>query len=1093
MIFLASLLLTTATLNAMTPSPSSPIVIHSHSLPSLSLQIEAIDNDTIRLWYRDSKLAIRTTSEATRHAPTDRIALEPHSEGGNTQLHTDTVIVTVTPDLEVELKDAASHQVIAGPFKVTQFTPGGKWSLTQTVDKHEHLHGLGEDNANLGKFDRRGTVRELWAGQQIRSGNVTAEFPIPFMISSSPERPSYGLFVDNVHRLRYDLAKSDPNTVTIEADGGEADLYVMNGPSSKQVVEKYTALTGRPSLPPLWALGFWQSRCVFFNWNDFDTAYNELTKRGFPVDVMVIDYDWAQFMNNYVWDKRWFVDGKTPAERVEEYRKKGVKIILSNSGPMVKKESPTFASGWPMGVFANDGNGNPVQCGHFGGQLIDITSPKIKDWLYPQLQPRNQEGIAGWWLDLTEPEGEPPQTVYHGGHSADIHNQYAFLITRTFEQSQLKDNPDRRPCILTRAGGAGIQRLHSSLWTGDVYSDYATLRAHPGEMLNSGLSGIAYWTCDTGGFMTGFYKEDRYGAHARLYERWMQFSAFSPLTRAHKAGPSIPYDFGIATEQGTKHYLNLRYQLLPYIYSYAYQASQNGLSIVRPMAMEFPSDTVAADLPGDQYMFGEFLLVAPVLNEGLTNREVYFPAGRWFDWDTNVAYEGGKRYVVAAPQNRIPVAVRAGAIIPMAPEMSNTVTGSWDPISVEVWPSGRSSFQMYKDDGESFGYTKGEHTITDFVSEASSGKVKFEIKESNRKFAPAHYVVRFHLEQVPNGVQIDGSPVELAWDAKTRILTVQVDAAAKTHHMIEVSISDTITLAPQAPILTLDKIDVTGEAVGGGKPVPHFFPAPMLPNIVKAANYDKGGEGIAFHHATGVTVGKYRPDDIGARETDDTGGGYALHGLGKDDWVRYSVDAANGGYFDLVARVQGEGSFHVISGARDVTGLVHTPASKGWEDVVIPNVYLRPGEESLVFYVDQAGFTLRHLEFRSAANPPQRVPAILGGAVGQPSIDHKPTGDVLRGIVEQKGSVSYGLLSPTTGKVKVRLHYSLGAKATWPVTVEAGKAHAVKVLIPPTGGGDAWKDLDIEVSFVKGYNRFVLSWANETFDSAAIEWLEVIP
>ncbi len=304
---------------------------------------------------------------------------------------------------------------------------------------------------------------------------------------------------------------------------------------------------------------------------------------------------------------------------------------------------------------------------------------------------------------------DPPQTHYFGGLPANVHNEYSQRVTRSFEGAQLAETPDRRPMILTRTGSAGSQSHHAAVWTGDIYSDYATLRAHPPEMLNSGLSGLTWWTCDTGGFMEGYYRNDQMGAHARLYERWMQFSVFSPITRAHKAGGRPePYQFGPAVEQSCLHYLKLRYRLLPYIYSYAWEASRTGVPLVRPLAFEFQDDAQSLATPGDQYLFGRELLVAPALHEGQTNRSVYFPPGRWFDWDTGVEYPGGRAWVVAAPQNRIPVAVRAGAIIPMAPDMRSTSEKPWDPLTLEVFPSGKSAFTLYRDDGNSFGYQRGE-------------------------------------------------------------------------------------------------------------------------------------------------------------------------------------------------------------------------------------------------------------------------------------------------------------------------------------------------------------------------------------------------
>ncbi|MGH7995214.1 MAG: TIM-barrel domain-containing protein, partial [Opitutaceae bacterium] len=346
--------------------------------------------------------------------------------------------------------------------------------------------------------------------------------------------------------------------------------------------------------------------------------------------------------------------------------------------------------------------------------------------------------------------------------------------------------------LLSRAGSAGYQRHHGAVWTGDIHSDYATLRAHPPEMLNTGLSGFTWWTCDTGGFLTGYYKNDRYGAHARLYERWMEFSAFSPIVRAHKAGGEPePYAFGPETERACRHYLKLRYRLLPYIYSYAWEASRDGLPVTRALPLAFPHDPGSLAAPGNEYLFGSELLVAPVLNEGQTRRRVYFPPGNWIDWDYGCAYPGGRWETVSAPLDRIPVAVRAGAIIPMAPDMRNTGAKPWDPLTLEIFPAGRSHFTLYRDDGISFDYRRGAYTVTRFACAADGRRVRFSLAESNRQFVPREYRARFHFRESPVAVTLDGRRLpggSWNWDPRSRVLTVAFAEAGALRHRIDVTL-----------------------------------------------------------------------------------------------------------------------------------------------------------------------------------------------------------------------------------------------------------------------------------------------------------------
>ncbi len=1073
------------------------------------LRIEAVGNHIVRLWLKPTGSFVRKPSLALENAPDTRVPLRVTQSDASEQVETTAVSVNVRrADLGLDVAARPDGVTLLSGLRINP-GPNGSWTLTCPLAPSEHLYGLGEDNMNHGQLDRRGTIRDLWAGQQIKSGNVTADYPIPFLISTGRDGHAYGLFFDNVHRLHFDLGKTNPNQLTLTSPGGEIDLYVIDGPRISDIIERYTRLTGRPSLPPLWALGYWQSKCVYYDWKSLDEVYQQLTRRGYPVDVMVIDSGWSQYRNNYVWPKRWYEEGRTPEQWIEHYRKLGVHIVISQAGPMVEKESPTFATGWKAGVFATDGKGHPVQCGYYNGCLLDYTNPHLNDWLWPQTAKITREGVSGWWLDLTEPEGEPPQTVYYGGRPANIHNQFSFLCTKSFEGVQLAVHPDQRPFVLTRCGSAGIQSHHAALWTGDITSDYATLRAHPGEMLDSGMSGITYWTCDTGGFLEGFYKNDQLGAHAKLYERWMQFSAFAPITRAHKAGPSAPYEFGVACEQGTRHYLRLRYRLMPYIYSCAWQASRTGMPIDRALPLAFQDDPGSLKADGTQYLFGPSLLVAPVLNEGVSNRLVYFPPGEWYDWDTGVEYQGGRTWVVAAPQNRIPVAVRAGAIIPTAPAMRNTGEKPWDPLTVEIFPSGRSEFTLYRDDGGTFAYRHGDYTVTRLACDASARRVRFTIDESNKRFTPAVYVARFHLGAAPTAVSIGGAAAQEVvssspavgqwhWDPAERVLSVALDGRQGTHHEVAVELSSKRLPARPAPLLKADVIDEKTEAGGSSRPIPQFYPPPALPTTVKAVNYDKGGEGVAFHMTHPLPArAQYRLDDIGCVENDDAGGGYALAGLLPGEWTRTELDGGNGGYFDLSIRIKGApGAGFRLYAEDQPVGSVVIPAGfpAGWHDLVLHDVYLNPGEFELMLMADKGGFQLNTLDFRRSANPPAQVPAALGVRTGTAEIGDPGKGLGGYGIVRTLGrkgsSLTVGLVAGPRGASGIRIHYLTQAPVAVPFTLQVDDQPEKPVVLP---AASAWTDFVLPAKLGPGAHKIVLRGQVDGWDGINVDSLALAP
>jgi alpha-glucosidase len=256
------------------------------------LRIEAREPHIVRIWMKPAGDFTRQPSLATEAAADTHSTLTRAERGDQVDVTTGPLEVTVSrATLAFEVRGSGGGPALLADARIGA-QPGGAWTLTETLAAGEHLFGLGQDNRDNGRLDRRGIVRELWAGQQISSGNVTADYPVPLLLSTGRDGHAYGVFFDNVHRLRFDLGRARADRLRVEADGGEIDLYVLDGPRLADVIERYTGLTGRPSLPPLWALGYWQSKCTYYDWDALDEAYNQLTARGFPVDVMVIDADW---------------------------------------------------------------------------------------------------------------------------------------------------------------------------------------------------------------------------------------------------------------------------------------------------------------------------------------------------------------------------------------------------------------------------------------------------------------------------------------------------------------------------------------------------------------------------------------------------------------------------------------------------------------------------------------------------------------------------------------------------------------------------------------------------------------------------------
>ncbi|HEX4048529.1 MAG TPA: DUF5110 domain-containing protein, partial [Elusimicrobiota bacterium] len=474
--------------------------------------------------------------------------------------------------------------------------------------------------------------------------------------------------------------------------------------------------------------------------------------------------------------------------------------------------------------------------------------------------------------------------------------------------------------------------------------------------------------------------------------------------------------------------------------------------------------------------------------EGLTNRTVYFPPGKWFDWDYGYDYEGGRDYVVRAPQNRIPVAVRAGSIIPMAPDMKNTSEKPWDPLTLEIYPSGKSEFTLYRDDGKTFSYRRGSYTLTKISADEKGSSVRVNIAESNKLFSAKEYILRLHLTRKPVSASVAG----WSWDAASRVLAVRFSSGKSLVHAVSVALTGDAFPPLLPPELKADVIDLKAEAAGSvGRPVPHFFPPPTLPARVKADNYDKGGEGVAFHAAHPLPArALYRDDDFGVRETADAGGGYVVPLL-AGEWLRYTIDCGDGGYHDLVVRAaSAKGGRLRFEAQGQAIATVDVPASAGgaFEDVKVPGVYLNPGQLTLLVAAETDGVSFNTFAFDAAKFAPSLYPAAL--AARQGPIEAEKDGAVTNlGI---KGSrLEFGVGGGRGGARLLRLRYANGGKKSVAVSLALGADGPRALSLAPTGG--AASSLDVPVTLAPGGNRLALAGLEKGWDTVRLESVEVLP
>lgn len=785
------------------------------------LKISLAYSDVARIWVSPNGAFSKSASYAIENETWAAIPVTVNDKGSYVQILTSGMAVRVNKaPLGLSFYDASDTTPIL------QERSGGGVGLDQAVaawvlNSDEHLFGGGGDNDICGgALDRRGTTRNLHTGMVLNTNcGPAANIPVSFYMSSGHAGHGYGLYYDNFYQGTLDLGKSNAAVQSWSAEGGDNVFYFFNGPSFHQILDRYTQLTGRPQMPPLWTLGYLQSKVWYTSWSDVDATLNPLRSANIPIDAMILDMPWMNCYMDYQWSSA-FGGHATSVSKIAALKAAGTHIMIIND-PMIESAcSSTHADAVSKGVMAKCGSGL-CSAGWYSGDLVDPTASGMPAWLWDKSRVGGlySDGVAAWWLDLSEPDQEPSNATYAGGPAAKVHNAYVNLWTKLYHDGQLSQNANDRVFILTRTGVAGMQKYGAAVWTGDIYPTYNVLAAHVPESQSVGLSGIPWWSQDTGGYQSPCYKNDcsAGGAQSLLYQRWMQFSAFVPVMRAHGNIPNTPLSFNSSVQAVTTKYISLRYRLLPYIYSYAWQANQTGAPLQRALAFEYQDDTTGY-AQKQEYLFGQELLVAPVTTEGATTQQVYFPAGTWFDYDDGTTYAGQKSATVPAPLEKIPVFVKSGSIIPMAPAMTYTGQKAWDPITLDVYPDGDSSFTLYQDDGHSLNFQAGQYTTTQISAHAVAAKsVLITLAESNKQFSPKSWEFSIHLPAqttAPSPIQLNGQGVSALasqsaytsatqgtwWDATNKVLWVKGPASTSTNETLTVSLngSPVVIAAPDA-------------------------------------------------------------------------------------------------------------------------------------------------------------------------------------------------------------------------------------------------------------------------------------------------------
>jgi alpha-glucosidase len=539
------------------------------------------------------------------------------------------------------------------------------------------------------------------------------------------------LLIASTWRSVFDLTDVQRGESIGEVAGGDLDVLVLPGPTPADVIRRLTLLTGRMRLPPRWALGFHQARWSYQDAQAVRHVAENLRGRRLPADVIVLDIDHMDEYRVFTWNHDAFPD---PAKLAEELERDGFKlVVVTNPGVKYQPQGgyDVFDHGAEHGFFLEQPlkPGSPFLGYVWPGLCAfpDFARSDVREWWGGLCRQYTEHGIRGLVNDMNEPSirdrrldeannerVEMPLDVRHGniesGPHAEVHNVYGTLHDRATFGGLQAAQPDIRPFLLTRAGFAGVQR-YAGVWTGDMSSCWEHLESSIPQLLNLGLSGIAFTGADIGGFFGDCGPE--------LLARWMQLGCLYPLARINTARDFVeqePWTWGEQIEAVCRRALELRYRLLPYLYTVVEEATRTGAPIFRPLMYEYPSDPATHDRH-DQALIGQDLLVAPILRPGRDRREVHLPPGRWYDARTDLTFDGPCEIVTSARIDEpVPLYARGGAIIPTGPVMRFSNERPIDPLTLHVYPdaSDRARGNLYEDDGTTLDYQRGAHVTTHY-------------------------------------------------------------------------------------------------------------------------------------------------------------------------------------------------------------------------------------------------------------------------------------------------------------------------------------------------------------------------------------------
>jgi alpha-glucosidase len=754
----------------------------SLEIPGCHLSVAALGPNIIRVRVGPEPLAERSSWAVVRQDwPGTRatVAETPEELILTTSGEAPGLHVTVRKrDLHLTIATADGKPVLVDALPGAAFSPDGA-AATKWLAPDTRIYGLGQ---RMGFLDKRGETVTQWATDDPlhHPGRDAMYQAIPFYLAVQPGA-AYGLFLDSPALTQFDLGKTQPDHLRFQTAEAELDYYVIVGDDPRQVVTRYSELTGRMPLPPKWSLGYQQCRWSYYPESRVREIADAFRSKQIPCDVIYLDIHFMDGYRVFTWDPERFPD---PAQLLADLRAMGLRVVtIVDPGVKVDPGYPVYEEGLAQSHFMTTPDGAVYVGKVWPGEAAfpDFLQDTTRQWWGRRHAALLDPGVAGIWNDMNEPanftapateglyKGTVPGDLLQGESGrkqphAMVHNLYGLTMAAATIEGLAARRPQERPFLVTRSGYAGIQR-YAAVWMGDNNSWWEHLLQSVPTCLGMGLSGVPFVGTDCGGFGGD--------TTAELLVRWTQLGAFTPFFRNHAADSTRnqePWAFGPETEALVAEAIRLRYRFLPYIYTVFAEAHRTGLPIMRPLLLAYPDDPHTHNL-SDQYLLGADLLVAPVYQPGATRRLVYLPRGGWVDYWTG-ALHAGEQYIVAdAPLARIPLFVRQGAILPLGPAVQHTDEPA-TALTFDVFGSGTG--EVYEDDGSSQDYLQGAWSVTRVTSRVHVGATVVTVAPPVGNYRPARteVIIRLRGHGVPTAVTVNQQPVP--WEQKGGDLIIQI-------------------------------------------------------------------------------------------------------------------------------------------------------------------------------------------------------------------------------------------------------------------------------------------------------------------------------